>query len=444
MGNALFSVPAFVLGKGVSLLVDAEWREAVIRVFYFSTNSFALAFIALGLFRICVNVELTAKKSLVLSLLMTFGTCLVSTARMGFAEPMTGLFLLWAFVEMTRGFGSRETGSLVRRPRLSIIGLFLGCAVMMRPSALIFVPIVGISAVLTNGFPFGRSLHRLVIGLSGPGLLIGLSNLWRFGNVFETGYPTLRYTTPWYEGMIGQWISPGKGLLWYAPLAVMFFVAIPRLWKNFRVIAIMSAAVVVGNTAIFSRFEIWSGDNAYGPRYLTIVLPFMLGVTIFAVRQEFSGWTRLLAVVGFLVNAGGNLLYLNAVYYRKLPEIVSHLGSSANDPNGGYDWEKVREVINFVPRFSQWKMHLELLPSAIQTTWSSIISPRSETPPFSAGVMQSLSWYSAEVRLDTWWSHWIASGAPPQFLALALIPLTLIGLSFRLIREERRPRASKE
>jgi len=424
IGNALFSVPTYAVGKVASFLVASEWREMIIRLFYFSTNSFGLAFAALGFFRIAKNVGLESRRSFFISITMTFGTCLVSTARMGFAEPLTGLFLLWAFVEMTKSLSVRDENH--RQTNLYLVGLFLGCAVMMRPSALIFVPVIGLCATVVSKDPWIRSSLRVAIGLSGPGLLIGLANLWRFGNVFETGYPKLPYTTPWYEGAVGQWLGSGKGLVWYAPLVLLFVVAIPRLWQQFRSVAVMSAVVVLSNTAIFSRFAIWSGDNAYGPRYLTIVLPFMLGVTIFALHLEFVGWRRLLAILGFGLNAGGNLVYLNAVYFKKLPAIVNHLGPSANSPAGGYDWDKVREAINFVPRFSQWKMHLELLPSAIASTWESAFDSKQAMPPFAGGVMQSLSWYSATIRLDTWWSHWLAAGGPLFTLSLTVPPILMI------------------
>ena len=49
----------------------------------------------------------------------------------------------------------------------------------------------------------------------------GLGNWWRFGSPFDLGYQRVDQSGSFVDGFVGQLLNPGKGLVFYAPIAVI-------------------------------------------------------------------------------------------------------------------------------------------------------------------------------------------------------------------------------
>ena len=74
------------------------------------------------------------------------------------------------------------------------------------------------------------------------------------------------------RGVVGQWFSSGKSLFLYAPIAIIVVLRpVPLVQARADGDAACSARIVVVNTLFFARVQFWSGDWAWGPRYLQIV-----------------------------------------------------------------------------------------------------------------------------------------------------------------------------
>jgi hypothetical protein len=78
---------------------------------------------------------------------------------------------------------------------------------------------------------------------------------------------------PWFSlqhwtGMAGLTVSPGKGLLWYAPpLLAVLLLAVPLFRRHPRAFAALGAHALT-SVVVFGRFTYWHSDWAWGPRYV--------------------------------------------------------------------------------------------------------------------------------------------------------------------------------
>src|SRR4029453_19297961 len=95
-------------------------------------------------------------------------------------------------------------------------------------------------------------------------------NLYRFGGPFETGYSGIHYApaeAPF--AAIGLYLSPGKGLAWYSPIAILGALGLFAIWDRRRTVAIaVVAGIALGTIPYLAGF--WS-DETWGPRYLVPV-----------------------------------------------------------------------------------------------------------------------------------------------------------------------------
>lgn len=146
------------------------------------------------------------------------------------------------------------------RGRMFTAGLCLGLAVLIRVDSLLLLPL------FWNGW---EGMKKLAAGLVPFLLLILFLNWYRFGNPFLDGHgqdPAISFE-PFRGGIPGLLLSPGKGLLYYAPLCVFafFFQRDWRLWAPF-----------VLSLFFHAMLHDWSGGTGWGPRFLFTSLPFLL------------------------------------------------------------------------------------------------------------------------------------------------------------------------
>ena len=135
-------------------------------------------------------------------------------------------------------------------------------------------------------------------------MLLQLSlNAWRMGSPLEFGYggETLAFSTPLLRGLRGLLFEPGKGLLFYAPLAIAGLVLLYRATPLERVLLGGATLLLLFTMA---RWWCWNGALAWGPRLLLPVLPFMVAPAGRLKRAPLAA----LVSIGILFNAPGALV----------------------------------------------------------------------------------------------------------------------------------------
>ena len=207
------------------------------------------------------------------ALLVTLGTVLWPMAALGYDVLVEAL----ALALILRAGTAEATGRL-----WVVAGLAFGSAIGIRLGA----SVLGFSAavlLLTQRPSEVRAFVWRVLAF-GLGMLPGVGlvlwfNWLRFGSpmtFFEplAGAAAASLNMPWgstgqLEGMAGLLVSPGKGLLWYAPPLIAVLAAAVQLARCFGPTMAALGAQLVATVLVFGRFRYWHGDWAWGPRYVS-------------------------------------------------------------------------------------------------------------------------------------------------------------------------------
>ncbi|HVJ07361.1 MAG TPA: hypothetical protein VM554_03190 [Acidisarcina sp.] len=125
------------------------------------------------------------------------------------------------------------------------------------------------------------------------GLIDRLYQYYRFGSFFHTyvsmvamearqrnpslpaNYP---FETPLHVGLFGALFSPEKSIFLFDPLLVLMILLAVVSWKRFspavKAYLIMAAFLLAEYLAFYSRYTVWSGDFAWGDRYVSTTVEF--------------------------------------------------------------------------------------------------------------------------------------------------------------------------
>lgn len=145
-------------------------------------------------------------------------------------------------------------------------------------------------------------------------LLDRLYQFYRFGSFFGTyvgivarearerdpGLPaTYPFERPFHEGFFGPLFAPEKSIFLFDPLLVLMLLLLVVGWRRFdrtvRAYLAASFALLLGYICFYARYTVWSGDFAWGDRYVSTAVEFasLLAVPLLLrYRTEFGGWLR--------------------------------------------------------------------------------------------------------------------------------------------------------
>jgi hypothetical protein len=193
-------------------------------------------------------------------------------ARMDFSQGLVGFWWmlgLWAAlpgecIHLPRTWGRRagwggmglmmlaQFGAVITRPLEGSLLLPALLLLRRRPSSLL--------AVLTS-YAAGAGVDMLVAWA-------------RYGNPFLTGYEKEHFDTPFWVGLAGSLLSPGRGLLWSLPIVLLVPFGVRWLWRrDFRAAGLAMLTLILGMLAIVSPWWAWWGGYAYGLRLFVPALP---------------------------------------------------------------------------------------------------------------------------------------------------------------------------
>lgn len=154
-------------------------------------------------------------------------------------------------------------------------------------------------------------------------------NVVQLGTPFPTGQwiSNQRVTSQVFDAHLGAvgfalgglTLSPGRGLLWYAPLALLGVVtALRRTDRLVRGVAIASIAQV----AMISLFYRWSGGAAYGPRFLSEMTWLSIWLAMPALAGRAKRWWIACAIVTVVVGQLGLWRFRYEQWeMRRMPDI---------------------------------------------------------------------------------------------------------------------------
>jgi hypothetical protein len=130
-------------------------------------------------------------------------------------------------------------------------------------------------------------------------LIDRLYQFYRFGTWFDTYVryftiehrlqdPTLPpkypFETPFHVGFLGPLFTPEKSIFLFDPLIILTILVTAFAWKRFvpEVKAYVLAAflLLVGYISFYARYTVWSGDFAWGDRYVSTAVEFVAFISV--------------------------------------------------------------------------------------------------------------------------------------------------------------------
>jgi hypothetical protein len=249
-------------------------------------------------------------------------------------------------------------------------GILLGFSVFAHPSSAIVIPGFIVYFIYSTLRWSKRALTSFLVSLATVLFFMGLVNTWRFGSFSEFGYydyGSLNVHGGW-EGLLGLWLSPGHGLLFYFPIVILLPFALKKMSRNKenRRLAFLIIYVTVVNwlfvgTLSYDEPISWSGAFAWGPRYMILLLPFFvlsLGSLLTRLKRGNLYVLKLSAIIllcvsGFAINLIGKLVWVSYVAnyiweYYKLQMLFTNYWS----------------IVTWNPYFSTILLHYRVLMDA--------------------------------------------------------------------------------
>jgi hypothetical protein len=216
--------------------------------------------------------------------LMIVGTPLLAYALTDFSEPGVALMIALAVLGVD---------GVSRRTQLAAMGVgaAVGGSILFRTDSLVLIALPVVVALLAIS---RRKVYESVLFAAGAAPLLFVwawYNVARFDNPFAGGYRYQHFTHPFFSGVYGLTLSPGRGVLVYIPLLLVAFAVIPTLRGTELTLGFLAIALLVLRVVFYARWWAWYGGSIWGPRFLVPVVPaFAPAIAVALDRWRRSVW----------------------------------------------------------------------------------------------------------------------------------------------------------
>jgi hypothetical protein len=222
---------------------------------------------------------LSRRQGLAVAGLVMCGTMLLPYASTGFSEPAGALATALGLVAIQTARLGRVWGSV-------LAGAASGMALLVRTDSIVLiVPVLALGTWLACGRTL-TCVARFAVGIAPFAAVFLAYNHVRYGAVWGAGhYEEVSFSYPLVRGAQGLLISPGKGLLLYAPLAAIALVATVWGRRVWPLITICSMALLLTRVLFYARWYAWGGGWCWGPRFLVPAMPALFVGFVVIVRE---------------------------------------------------------------------------------------------------------------------------------------------------------------
>ncbi len=213
------------------------------------------------------------------ALIFGTGTMAWAYAKTFFSDTLAGsllLLTLWALLRLRLSGQARFA---------FLAGLSLAWAVATRYAEGVFLAVFGIEFLVSmfqvSAFKLRITNYELrnALAFAAPIAAIGSAliafNISRYGSALSTGYlPQETFSAIWWQGIFGQLLSPGRGLLLYNPILILAFFGLIKFWRAQKIAFWSILSVIVIHLLLYGKWFMWHGGFAWGARFMVATLPF--------------------------------------------------------------------------------------------------------------------------------------------------------------------------
>ncbi|MCC6619973.1 MAG: hypothetical protein IT385_01880 [Deltaproteobacteria bacterium] len=226
----------------------------------------------------------------------TFGTVATAYANLAFGHQLSAVTLFGLFL-LIRRLSDARGAPLPTRRRLVAIGLVTGFAVWVEyQNVLLLLPLAGFFVWRTRR-ALPRSLAWAALGAAGPVLVLAAYHQAAFGAPWLTGYSFIAssFKEVHAQGLLGvalpkashaflSFLSPAKGLFFFAPWLALALLGLPLAWRRGGEGRVLVVVVVL--YALFVTSLVYPvGGWTVSQRHLTPMVPFLVLPVGLAVKR---------------------------------------------------------------------------------------------------------------------------------------------------------------
>ncbi len=325
-----------------------------------------------------------------------------------------------------------------------LAGLALGLAVLTKSFLVLAVPAAAALLALGRREHAVRDLALLGAGLAPFAALAAWYNALRFGTPLSAGYAdgvdVLGFSTPLPEGLYGLVLSPGKGLLLYAPALLLLPWGLRPLWRRARGPVLVVAALIAAWTGAVACWWAWHGGETWGPRLMVPLLPVMMVPVALALDRVLArgrlahALTALALLAGFAVQLPGVLVsfadFYRTVPYRPYAEVI---GLDRPVTAAELDRDNLAHVhfdLPYSPIAGHWWLALQLpAPTLADPPWAGSDAVPDRPPRLRPDAL----------RADLWLARDLPVAGPLAWGLAALLLLVVAAAAVRWARLVRTP-----
>jgi len=306
LGISLALVPGVVLMRAVEALglEQGPVHRMVRSLLVYLAPAMIGGLIWLFFFVLAARLCKSRKRALWCTLLLGTTTTIWFYSRTFFSEGLQTCALLGC---VTALHAYRERG---QKTRVLILGaMAFGVAVTTKSMVWMFSPLLVVYLVWGKWHRAWRVAAMFSVALI-PFVVLQLAhNYIRFEDIFDFGYHTSRdkvfgFSNPLVFGVWSFLFSPSKSFFLFNPIALFALWGWKRFFKKCKPEAVLFVGFVVITVFIYGRWWAWSGDWSWGPRFLTVLVPFMAIPALFLLPDGLNKHLVLrFGVVGLVVLA---------------------------------------------------------------------------------------------------------------------------------------------
>jgi hypothetical protein len=271
------------------------------------------------------HFSLDEKKALILTAVYLFGT--INFALISQALWQHGALQLFAILGIYFLFNglSYEAGKFDKKVfwQYFLAGLFIGLAVLARPTAALFWFLLYILIYEKNYQVLSGFIKKSIsygLGII-PVLLFFLwYNQAYYLTLASQGYSDqmgVGWLSSFPEGFLGLWLSPSKGILVYSPVLIFALVGLiwsikKRYWKTDSRY-IVFGLIALSLTLVMGMWKHWYGGWSFGYRMAADAIPFLVLLIVPYLQSDWFQKTKkiffTLLVVSVLVQIFGMVFF---------------------------------------------------------------------------------------------------------------------------------------
>jgi hypothetical protein len=343
MGQSLLMLPADIIGTYLERLpafADFADHDPDIRtiVVSYSTNILVCVLTVVVCFRFLRLLEFTPNQCVAGAFTLLFGTTFLH-----YTQNMmeNNFILLLTLTGLCFQYEWLRTGST----RALLTGsLALGANVLTRLTTVLEIAAAGIFILLILSVENvrGRGLLarlweyiRVVAPCYAVFVLIDrLYQYFRFGSLWNTYLlvaaeqqrkldpdlpPNFPWTTPLHTGVLGPLITREKSLFLYDPLMVLAILLAILIWKRFRpeiqAYFASGSCLVVAYILFYARYCDWSGDYAWGDRYITTPVQLLAMISIPLLLRHRESLRKIVCQLGMALAVVSVIIQLTSIVF---------------------------------------------------------------------------------------------------------------------------------